>query len=262
VDCQTTTAASFYNREYVGENYAGATRAEDHPFFSTLKSFVESFSLRKKNCLEIGCGRGAFQDMVKNYTGTDLAESVAPFIRKPFFRASATSLPFPSNTFDAAWSYAVLEHISAPETALCEMRRVLKPGGLLLLSPAWQCRPWNAKGYPVRPYGDFNWKGKLIKASIPIRDSVLFRSFFVFPRRLTRLAAFLRSRPTQFLFKPLEPNYDHYWMSDSDAVCSMDPYEAILWFTSRNDSCLNYPAPLSQFFVRTGHLIFRICKSA
>jgi SAM-dependent methyltransferase len=254
------TAIDFYNREYGGELYAPTTKAKDHPFYATLEAFIGGWGLAKKRCLEIGCGRGAFQDVVQDYTGVDVAESVRPFLRKPFFQSSATSLPFSNNTFDVAWSYTVLEHIATPEAALSEMRRVLKPGGLLLLFPAWQCRSWNAQGYPVRPYSDFNFYGKLIKVSVPIRDSVLFRSLYIFPRRVLRLTSFLCSRPTRFRFKRLEPNYSQYWMSDSDAVCSMDPYEAILWFTSRKDACLNYPTPAEQFFVRTGHLIFKIQK--
>ena len=70
----------------------------------------------------------------------------------------------------------MLEHVSDPERALLEMRRVLTDGGLLYLSADWQCRPWAADGYLVRPYSDFNFKGQLIKASLPIRDAVWFRS--------------------------------------------------------------------------------------
>ncbi len=258
---QARAAFDFYNRQYGEDVYASVTRAEAHPFYSTLTDFIAQWGLSNKRCLEIGCGRGAFQDEVQDYTGVDLAASVKPFLRKPFFRASATSLPFSNSTFDAGWSYTVLEHIPNPEAALSEMRRVLKPGGLLLLSPAWQCRPWNADGYPVRPYRDFNLWGKLMKASVPMRDSVLFRSCYIFPRRVLRLASFLCSRPTRFCFKRLEANYSRYWMSDSDAVCSMDPYEAILWFTSRQDVCLNYATLGRQFFVRTGHLAFQIRKT-
>ena len=38
----------------------------------------------------------------------------------------------------------------------------------------------------------------------------------------------------------------------------MDPYEAIIWFTSRGDECLNYRGHLDQLAVRTGPLIFRV----
>jgi SAM-dependent methyltransferase len=44
--------------------------------------------------------------------------------------ANICALPFPDHSFDAAFTSAVLEHLSTPRQALEEMYRVLKPGGL------------------------------------------------------------------------------------------------------------------------------------
>ena len=43
-------------------------------------------------------------------------------------------LPVTSNSFDLVFCTQVLEYISAPETVINEIHRVLKPGGILLLS--------------------------------------------------------------------------------------------------------------------------------
>jgi SAM-dependent methyltransferase len=48
--------------------------------------------------------------------------------------ANAEHLPFTDGAFDAIVCSEVLEHIRAPQIALAEMHRVLKPGGKLLLS--------------------------------------------------------------------------------------------------------------------------------
>jgi hypothetical protein len=156
-----------------------------------------------------------------------------------------------------------VDGVPQPERALSEIRRVLRSGGVLFLAPAWQCRPWAADGYPVRPYSDFGWPGKIYKALIPLRDSVVWRSCFIFPRRLARLLTWkLTRRPLRFRFGALRPNYEKFWMSDSDAVNSMDGYEAILWFKSRGDEILHPPTPLKQFLFRSGRVEVRIRKAS
>ncbi len=52
---------------------------------------------------------------------------------------SVLALPFADETFDVVTAFDVLEHCQPEETALAELRRVLAPGGRLLLSvPAYR----------------------------------------------------------------------------------------------------------------------------
>ncbi len=253
----------FYEKMYTGATYASAKAEGEHAKLESLLSFVKKRELCNKWVLEIGCGRGAFQDLVEDYVGIDIAEKCGAYLHKPFFCTSANRLPFADETFDAIWSVWVLEHVPKPEKALIEMRRVLKPGGFLHLDAGWQCRPWYAEGFPVRPYSDFDWKGKCKKATIPVRNSVLFRSFYVFPRRLARHSLLLLLRkPTPFRYRQLDANYECFWMPDSDACNSMDPHEVILWFASRGDECLSHPGHVKSFVVRTGALEFRKHRNA
>jgi SAM-dependent methyltransferase len=251
----------FYNQQFLREDLPHPDSPEKHRSYREMKAFLEKYDLKHKRCLEIGCGFGAFQDLVDDYTGVDIVAAVGLRLHKPFYQGSATELPFPDNEFDVIWTFDVLEHVPFPEKALSEMRRVLRHNGLLLLKPAWFCRPWAAEGYPVRPYSDFGLLGKLVKFSIKIRDHVLFRSLYIFPKRVWRLLySSFTKKPLKFKFKELKPNLEIFWMADSDAINSMDPFEAILWFKSRGDACLTYPEGISQFFVRTGPLIFKINK--
>lgn len=247
----------FYDRQYRGTDYAPTDdRAIDFPI---ITRFVQEYGLAGKKCLEVGCGRGVYQDFVEDYTGVDIADTARAYLHKPFFRASATELPFEDSTFDAVWTVWVLEHVPDCERALTEIRRVLKPGGIVCLLPAWQCRPWWAEGYPVRSYSDFGLKGKLIKASIPLRDSLAWRVADVMPRRAVRwLATRLRGGPSRLRTRALKGNFEKYWMLDSDAINWIEPYEVILWHTSRGDEVLQPSTPAKQFLVRTGAVIVRI----
>jgi len=249
----------FYDKAYKKKGYATASHPQNHSDYISLKKFVEKYDLKKKKCLEIGTGRGAFQDLVEDYTGCDLSCTIGTNMRKPFVQGDATSLPFGDNQFDALWTIHTLEHIHEPELALSEMCRILKPSGLLYLAPAWHCRSWARDGYPVRHYSEFDLKGKIIKSSILIRNKIWYRAIFIFLKRTYRLIKYMiKPGPITFKYLKLNPNYDVFWMADSDACCSIDPYESILWFCSRGHICHSYQTWYSQFLVRTGPIVFRI----
>ena len=252
----------FYDRQFLRTDMKHPIVAEQHSFYQQLSDLIEEYELKDKRCLEIGCGFGAFQDLVEDYTGADISDSVKIRLHKPFYQCCASKLPFNDDEFDAIWSIDVLEHISEPEEVLIEMCRALKHRGLLIVKPAWYCRPWAADGYPIRPYRDLNWKGKIVKASIIIRNNIFFRALYLFPKRLFNTMKFIfLNSPIKFDYKELKPNLDTFWMADSDAINSMDPYDAILWFKSRGHNCLNYPTWFKQFFCKTGVLVFQINKS-
>ena len=264
------SATNFYEAAYrptsrpqQGVDYeeTAARVAEAKNVEGQIRQFVSDYRLQDKRVLDVGSGRGYLQDMVTDYTGLDLSSKVAPYYHKPFVVGSATAMPFADNSFDAAWTVWVIEHIPEPEKAFRELRRVIKPGGVLFLMVAWQATPWAADGFSVRPYGDFNVLGKLVKASIPLRNNVVFDEAHRIPVRLIRWMQYsVGGRETSLHFRALQPNYDVYWQPDSDAAVSLDDFEAMLWFESRGDSCLNCRGTLNELVTYTNPLIIRIDK--
>ena len=66
--------------------------------------------------------------------------------------AAGEFIPFPSSTFDLILSHEVIEHVQDDRAAICEMIRVLKSGGrVVIFCPN--------RGYPFETHGIF-WRGK------------------------------------------------------------------------------------------------------
>lgn len=92
--------------------------------------------------LDIGCGTGALSQLIasrcqpQSLDGIDPAPAQIAFVQKllpqhSFQVGDATSLPYIDATFDAAVSALVIHFIAARDKAFAEMRRTLRPGGLV-----------------------------------------------------------------------------------------------------------------------------------
>lgn len=100
--------------------------------------------------LDAGCGTGGFlailrarrPDLTRFGIEWDATASARACDKSggAIARGSVNRLPFADNSFDAAVSADVLCHTAVdPHTALAELKRVLRPGGLLILNlPAYQ----------------------------------------------------------------------------------------------------------------------------
>ncbi len=107
--------------------------------------------------LDVGCGTGRPALDLARATGaevvgvsisahdvelaTALAEDEGMADRVRFQVADAMDLPFDAGSFDAAWAFESLGHVPDRLRVLSEMARVLRPGGRMALSDAFERVP-------------------------------------------------------------------------------------------------------------------------
>ena len=126
--------------------------------------------VRGKRVLDLGCGSGyGSAELAKVATevhAVDVAEDVVAYAREHYKRENLTytridpetPLPFADGAFDAVISFQVFEHVVDVRHHLSEVRRVLAPGGQLVLATPDRStrllplqRPWNR--WHVKEYG-------------------------------------------------------------------------------------------------------------
>lgn len=115
---------------------------------------------RIKGCiLENGCGVGMYVEHLSPLGGKvigleyDFERAAEAGINSPhIINAAGESIPFSAESFDLILSHEVLEHVQDDRVAVCEMVRVLKPKGRILLFVP-------NRGYPFETHGIY-WKGK------------------------------------------------------------------------------------------------------
>lgn len=124
-----------------------------------------------KRVLDYGCGSGYGSSRIAksaiHVTAVDVAADAIAHAREQFAAPnlefleidSTQPLPFEDDSFDTVLSFQVFEHVADTSSYLSEIRRVLAPGGhLVLVTPDRSTRlfpfqkPWNR--WHLKEYGD------------------------------------------------------------------------------------------------------------
>jgi ubiquinone/menaquinone biosynthesis C-methylase UbiE len=120
-----------------------------------LEALQSLTSLKGKTVLDVGCGFGAYGLIVQNCgarmsVGIDINRE---YIKKSHLSlsilADAHALPFRDSCFDIVLMVEILEHLSHEMKALREAKRVLKKGGLLLLTVPNKFYPFETHGMRI-----------------------------------------------------------------------------------------------------------------
>jgi SAM-dependent methyltransferase len=101
------------------------------------KLMLENSVSPGSNWLDLGCGQKPFISSFANcsYTGIDVEVSGREdSLKSPDVFFDGIVIPFASDTFDGILCTQVLEHVINLELTLSECNRVLKPGGVMVIS--------------------------------------------------------------------------------------------------------------------------------
>jgi len=150
--------AKIYTTEITSESIPS-----DNPLHQRLfKAYVVAQEYVHGNVLEVGCGEGRgvglLMEKAISFTAVDKIEEALKTLRERFPKGKFLSMNIPpfgglaDNTYDCVVSFQVIEHIQNDALYLKEIHRVLKPGGIALLTTpnrklSLSRNPWHIREY-------------------------------------------------------------------------------------------------------------------
>ncbi|KAK4174685.1 S-adenosyl-L-methionine-dependent methyltransferase [Triangularia setosa] len=156
----TITAHTHAQEQYTTTSARLAARLSIHNYNTAPLSwfqFAQTFIPKHGSILEVGAGTGALWQpdafpssqiqSITSLTLTDFSPAMCSTLSSDpsilslqsqlpvtIQQCDATSLPFPSSTFDTVVANHMLYHVDDPLVALAEFKRVLKSGGKLVVA--------------------------------------------------------------------------------------------------------------------------------
>ena len=127
-----------------------ASAEERHWWFLWREGMIESLvrSLSPApgtKIIDVGCGTGMMVEGLGGYgrtVGVELASEALAYCRKrgvPAVQGTVLSLPIRADAGEIIMSLDLIEHVDDDVAALREIRRILKPGGVVIITvPAFQ----------------------------------------------------------------------------------------------------------------------------
>ena len=147
--------------------------------------------------LDVGCGTGSNLAAFSGFAlaaGIDMSVEALGFCRQRGIERVALSeverLPFPDGAFDVITAMDMLEHTDDDLAALAELRRVLKPGGLLLVTVPAYGFLWSEHDEALkhrRRYTAHELRNKMTVTDFRIERSSYFITALFFPILAMRL---------------------------------------------------------------------------
>jgi SAM-dependent methyltransferase len=155
-------AASF---PYVIHSEGECERLELQARLANIESHLRHLPIAPHDCvLDVGCGSGSMTRLIGHsfprakVIGVDVRDQYLDFAEARareedlhnvgFRRADVFDLPFPDATFNIVWAKYLLQWLKEPKTALAELRRVTKPGGIVV---SCDYSGFGTEHFPIEP---------------------------------------------------------------------------------------------------------------
>lgn len=176
-----------------------------NPFFFARRGLARELRAvlpeLKGEVLDVGCGRMPYRALVlaSRYVGVDVDTPVTRELAAADVFYDGRTLPFAEASFDGVLCSQVLEHVFIPEEFLREIRRVLRPGGRLVLTVpfAWD---EHEQPYDFARYSSFGLRALLERNGFEI---VQQRKSVADARAVAQLASAWLFKTTRSHHRPL-----------------------------------------------------------
>ncbi|MGD8374893.1 MAG: class I SAM-dependent methyltransferase [Acidobacteriota bacterium] len=138
-DYFTERADYFFHDGVVGGNGHESPHVTD---FRAGLEILERHDPGRGRLLDVGCATGSFLRLASSHGWTCSGVEVSTFAARKaaeidgveVFNGPFADAPFAEDTFDVITMWDLLEHLPEPPPALRQARRILKPGGLILVN--------------------------------------------------------------------------------------------------------------------------------
>lgn len=127
-----------YDWTHITDNFVGLETFFHRYRLKKIKYLIDKYNFREGKCLDLGCGTGLItRYLPKDSIGMDInprnlekAKKYAPYIN--FIEGDIEQTPFKNEMFDNIICTEVIEHLFEPQKTIFEIKRILKPNGLLI----------------------------------------------------------------------------------------------------------------------------------
>lgn len=196
--------------------YVGSGGAAYHEGKRALPEGAEPWVVRARAALfqpviggsdavfEFGCGFGWNLAGLRcaRRVGHDVAVQLQPVIEAAGIEFAATTDALPAGTFDVIIAHHSLEHVPEPRTVLLELKRLLKPGGRLVVAVPYESGRRYHRFDPAEPnHHLYSWNvqtlGNLMTVAGFKPDNAGLRTYG-YDRRAAVVAVRLRMGETGF----------------------------------------------------------------